>query len=95
MDIVKSEVLKLMDNNVKESNNTSQTLDGKAQLAITISSITITLLTAFHLSQPQLSPSRQLFLPVLLIVYLITVLCAFDALFPVSKVFDRFRRLRS
>ncbi len=82
LNFVETDVLRLMENHYKRSEDTAKDLDDKAQQTITISSVIAGLISAFNLTQGPLSAERKLILIVLFVVYAVAFVLSIDALFP-------------
>ena len=82
LNFVETDVLRLMQNHYKRSEDTAKDLDGKAQQTITISSVIAGLISAFNLTQAPLSAERKLILIALFVVYAVAFVLSIDALFP-------------
>lgn len=76
------DVLRLMQNHYKRSEDTAKALDDKAQQTITISSVIAGLISAFNLTQGPLSVERKLILIALFVVYAVAFGLSIHALFP-------------
>jgi hypothetical protein len=82
LSFVKTDILRLMQNHYKRSEDNGKELEDKAQQIITISTVIVGLVSAFNVTQGPLSTERKLIFVALFIVYAAALYFCFHALFP-------------